>query len=310
MDPLSFTELLVELKLCGEMELLHFLKERYSGILYPESLVAEFLHELSVSSPVCAWLPPDPELTTLVDEIVKGEEIRNDAVKMARLQNLSPVLFRLLDLPHGLVSLLPHLLKVSTNTFCLEPPPHIGPAEEISSYSLSYFPKLPPVRQRGIYTADASRSVSVCNKTPGRHPTLLPGTFTLFCEHGICYGFEVMRNCESPNVAFTILRERFDVAPQAVIYDNACNLHNYCLNCDPLFFKNTKFLVDRFHWDNHRTCSSGYNVSHYPVFARLNSQLVEQANSELDKIKGSLSYMNKKNFLTHLKLFLYFLNDR
>lgn len=43
------------------------------------------------------------------------------------------------------------------------------------------------------------------------------------------------------------------VAPETVIYDNACNLHNYALNRDPVFFKDTHFLVDRFHWDNH-TC--------------------------------------------------------
>ena len=42
------------------------------------------------------------------------------------------------------------------------------------------------------------------------------------------------------------------LAPKVVIYDNACNLHAYCrLNRDPLFFKSTWFLVDRFHWPNH-----------------------------------------------------------
>ena len=36
------------------------------------------------------------------------------------------------------------------------------------------------------------------------------------------------------------------------MYDNSCNLHDYCLNRDPGFFKNTKFFVDRFHWVNHK----------------------------------------------------------
>lgn len=40
-------------------------------------------------------------------------------------------------------------------------------------------------------------------------------------------------------------------APSTVIYDNACNLHNYALNRAPLFFKDTWFLIDRFHWRNH-----------------------------------------------------------
>ena len=41
------------------------------------------------------------------------------------------------------------------------------------------------------------------------------------------------------------------VAPSTVIYDFACSLHAYCLNRDPIFFKDTRFLVDRFHWGNH-----------------------------------------------------------
>ena len=44
---------------------------------------------------------------------------------------------------------------------------------------------------------------------------------------------------------------QIDVAPGVVIYDNGCNLHNYCLNRQPNFFKRTWFLVDRFHWPNH-----------------------------------------------------------
>lgn len=43
----------------------------------------------------------------------------------------------------------------------------------------------------------------------------------------------------------------FSLAPELVIYDNGCNLHNYCLNREPVFFKPTWFVVDRFHWPNH-----------------------------------------------------------
>ena len=39
--------------------------------------------------------------------------------------------------------------------------------------------------------------------------------------------------------------------PEVVIYDNACNLHQYCLNRDPNFFCNTRFYVDGLHWDGH-----------------------------------------------------------
>ena len=41
------------------------------------------------------------------------------------------------------------------------------------------------------------------------------------------------------------------LAPGVIVYDAACLLHAYCLNRDPLFFKDTKFLCDVFHWKNH-----------------------------------------------------------
>ena len=79
-----------------------------------------------------------------------------------------------------------------------------------------------------------------------------------------------MRTVESPNIPFTVLFTRFIegnhlvcrfktthvqisfiVAPEVVIYDNGCNLHNYILNREPHFFRKTQFLIDRFHWPNH-----------------------------------------------------------
>lgn len=41
------------------------------------------------------------------------------------------------------------------------------------------------------------------------------------------------------------------VAPKLVIYDNACSLHAYCLNRDPIFFMDTVFRVDGLHFKNH-----------------------------------------------------------
>ena len=40
-------------------------------------------------------------------------------------------------------------------------------------------------------------------------------------------------------------------APSVIIYDNGCNLHQYILNREPVHFKSSWLLVDRFHWPNH-----------------------------------------------------------
>lgn len=113
---------------------------------------------------------------------------------------------------------------------------------------LSYFPSLEKYRNRGRFEKDKhlrqkdKEQYDICQKKYLGHPSLLPGIFTLFCPHGICYGFQVMESNESPNVPFTIMRSRFKKAPKHVIYDNACKLQDYCLNRDPCFFSTYRIL--------------------------------------------------------------------
>ena len=60
-------------------------------------------------------------------------------------------------------------------------------------------------------------------------------------------------NCDHmAEVVFNNKLVVYIVAPSLIVYDNSCNLHSYCLNRDPGFFRQTKFVVDRFHWRNHR----------------------------------------------------------
>ena len=51
-----------------------------------------------------------------------------------------------------------------------------------------------------------------------------------------------------------------------------------------------------YHYVLYAGYSSGYNLSTYPQFASLNSEVVEQSNSWIKNIKGSVSYMNSSNF--------------
>ncbi|XP_046858810.1 uncharacterized protein LOC124452271 [Xenia sp. Carnegie-2017] len=124
----------------------------------------------------------------------------------------------------------------------------------------------------------------------------------------ICYGFQVMPDHESPNVPFTILRTRFSEAPELVIYDNACKLHEYCLNRDPAFFKKSKFIVDKFHWRNHSGCSEGYDINRYPILKTHNSQAAEQCNSVMKPLASMVSYMEYDNFLLFSKLYIWYRN--
>ena len=128
--------------------------------------------------------------------------------------------------------------------------------------------------------------------------TLTPGIFTIYCIHGVCYGFEMMRRCESPRVPFSIFTSQFDTPPRSIMYDNACKLHVYCLNREPALYKQTRFFVDRFHWRGHVGCSRGYSLDSYQTMdiRSINSKVNEQANAGLQRIKAQLAYMKPDNF--------------
>ena len=65
-------------------------------------------------------------------------------------------------------------------------------------------------------------------------------------------------------------------------------------------------FVDRFHWRGHIGCSKGYCLDSYKSLnsVRINSQVNEQANAGLQRIKGQLAYMKPENFVFTLSVFL------
>jgi hypothetical protein len=51
----------------------------------------------------------------------------------------------------------------------------------------------------------------------------------------------------SPRDAFAVLYTRLDreKLPKFVVYDNGCQLRNYCMRRELAFFSNVTFVVDR-----------------------------------------------------------------
>ena len=112
------------------------------------------------------------------------------------------------------------------------------------------FSSLPKVHGHGLYEVDKKASTDKneqCHKESWGHPTLSPGIYTLYCPHGTCYGFSILKNHEYPRHPFEILKTPFQTAPKVIVYDIACKLHQYALLWVPEFFKYTLFLVDKSH---------------------------------------------------------------
>ena len=159
----------------------------------------------------------------------------------------------------------------------------------------------------------------------------------MYCPHGICIGFSILTRHEGPRLAFELIYRRFTIGPRLIVYDNACIFHMYCLKRERAFFSRTSFLVDRFHWKNHKGCCSGYNIDSWPedtwiigpgdmklvresalstsaelpndvttlTFGNMNSQVCEQFNSRLRFMATPLAYMNHRTYFAYVQHFMY-----
>jgi hypothetical protein len=83
------------------------------------------------------------------------------------------------------------------------------------------------------------------------------------CRHGILIAFWFLGEPESPKTFFDFIVGRYKTAPRMVVYDHSCGLSAYALNRIPLFFRNTRFRIDKFHWRNHIACSEAFDFSSY-----------------------------------------------
>ena len=82
--------------------------------------------------------------------------------------------------------------------------------------------------------------------------------FLWFCPiHGHSYGFHLIAGGEGRNDSFSSIFKYKPDAPQELFYDNACQLHEYCLNREPAFFMKTRFWHDLFHSIGH-LCGCNY----------------------------------------------------
>ena len=124
----------------------------------------------------------------------------------------------------------------------------------------------------------------------------LLGIFTIYYSHMLWIWNDVIAWIfPAPIDIFLIC---FETPPEIIIYDDSCKLHQYVLIQHPTYFKNTSF-IDRFHWQGHVGCFSGYWLDRYatPLITSINSQVNEQANAGLQHIKGQIVYMKPDSFM-------------
>ena len=123
--------------------------------------------------------------------------------------------------------------------------------------------------------------------------------------HGHCYGFHVITTSEGRKDPFASIYLYKKDPPDAVYYDFSCQLEEYCLNREPHFWRECRFFHDIFHGFSHK-CPYVYNARRVPAIDRgVNSEICEQFNSYLKKIKSSARGMNQSHFMFYVQFFIH-----
>lgn len=166
------------------------------------------------------------------------------------------------------------------------------------------------VRKLENYAADrfSFGQASSCNKDKPFRRTLVPGTNLFWCTKcSKCKGMQVMLDAEQPRTCFNWLVTRCLTAPKEFMRDDGCHDHHFGMNREPLYLRNTEFLIDQPHKRGHRGCANSYDTKFYGGrFA--NTPLAEQKNSALKLLRQQVPYMSLPNFLRHLRYILALFN--
>ena len=170
-----------------------------------------------------------------------------------------------------------------------------------------------PARVQGVYNADArgreiyKAAKCPCTKHSADHKKsrILMVLTCLGCKRVL--GFSLLPAAESPRTVFELFFTRFRYAPDVICYDNSCGACHFCLLREPLFFGNTQFVIDRWHYKSHKTnaCSVAFDANRIAHMRGVNTMQSEQGNAELnyDSLANQLKYCAPA---TYFKLLLDF----
>ena len=203
----------------------------------------------------------------------------------------------------------------SCNSSDIEPQQHN--AKEELYRTGHWFPNMPQIRKIAKVVVSGSDFQArkrdevevVCHKNAKNNGNLGHGVILYWCgDHSRCVGFNVLTSPESCKDVYETLSTRFKVLPKLIIYDNACHLFEYCVNRNPSLFKETKFMSDNLHWQNHTNCSTVFDPRTYKL--NINTVLHESQNKRLRKLKETSPHMKYDTFVEQLLNLVHHLNLR
>lgn len=199
------------------------------------------------------------------------------------------------------------------NLATLDNPAQVLPLDIKEMYLTGhYFPaypiqrKIPRVKVKGEY----NEKDSSCSKNYKQKGQNTPGVVFFFCmEHEKCIGFIIQDESEGPKMVTEAIATRFKKVPEYIVYDNSCNLAEYCLLRYPTLFKDSIFLVDSFHFKSHINCCSSFDCSITGAVTAINSSLAEQKNSKITMFKQTSILLKAKTFMLKMRYAMSYINN-
>ena len=162
-------------------------------------------------------------------------------------------------------------------------------------------------RSSSNYDDEPAREADKCFK---KFPEVgRKGTTYLFLwfdpqHYGHCYGYHMIPGHEGRKDPACSAYAFLETAPAEMFYDFSCQLEEYCLNREPGYWKNTRFFHDTFHGFSH-SCPAVYKSSRLMLLQKVNTEICEQTNAFLQRIKYSARAMSMSKFNHFLQFFLY-----
>lgn len=155
-------------------------------------------------------------------------------------------------------------------------------------------------------------SEATCKK--GFQEATKSGTTYLFLWfdplHGHCYGFHIITTSEGRKDPFASAFMYMETPPEEIYYDFSCQLEEYALNREPHFWRDCRFYHDIFHGFSHK-CPFVYNSKRVPALdIGTNSEICEQFNSYIQKIKYSARSMSQGHFMFYMQFFIHRWNEQ
>ena len=171
---------------------IRWIEEEYGNWCYIPKPILSFVRCMASSSPACSYFPVSSYFRSNIKTLSNNAtEIGNRYKSLLCFQTEAPVIFKALNvirkmpLPDVWRALFIDLEEKAMAPF--KSAAHQLPTPNPRTEHMAFYPQWPALHARGRYMKDRERSADrgdCCKKQQKQH-SLLPGLFTVYCEHGM-----------------------------------------------------------------------------------------------------------------------------